>query len=101
MSITLSELRRLETIPKLIFHSLDLALYQVSACIDGEEHLIMTAGGRPLRAHNLLSLQAQFENLPVADQVLRHQSAYDEMINQPGRAGSNQLEVLLGNNRLG
>jgi len=32
---------------------------------------------------------------------LRQQSAYDEMINQPMRQGSNMLEVPLGNNRLG
>lgn len=35
------------------------------------------------------------------DLMLRHQSAYDEMINQPLRQGSNMLEVPLGRNRLG
>lgn len=35
------------------------------------------------------------------DLMLRHQSAYDEMINQPLRQGSNMLEVPLGRNRPG
>ena len=103
MTVTLTQLNAVATIPKVIFHSLDTALYQVSVMLQGEtqEHMVVDRQGALLRSHNLISLQALFERLPVEQQVLRQHSAYDEMVNQPVRMGSNQLEVPLGNNGLG
>lgn len=101
MTIRMSEVRKLAHIPKVIVHSLDLCLYQVSVEIDGQEHIVTDSQGKMLRAHSTLEMQTLFEELPVGKLVLRHQSAYDEMINQPVRQGSNMLEVPLGRNRLG
>ncbi len=101
MSISMAEVRKLAHIPKVIVHSLDLMLYQVSIELDGTEHMVTDSKGKMLRAHSTLEMQTLFEDLPVAKLVLRHQSAYDEMINQPLRQGSNMLEVPLGRNRLG
>ena len=100
MTISIKDLHHLRTIPKLIFHSLDCALYQVSVVTSDGEQMVTDSKGRLLRSLNLISLQAMFNDFPVQQQVLRQQSAYDEMVNQPLRSGSNQLEVPLGNNRL-
>lgn len=103
MKITLQALRKRKepTIEKVIIHSLDQALYQVSVILDDKERYLADNNGQLLRSHNVLSLQAMFDGIKVEQMVLRQQSAYDEMIGQPGLSGSNTLEVPLGNNRLG
>ncbi|PHS00864.1 MAG: hypothetical protein COA68_04325 [Oceanobacter sp.] len=99
--VTLSELSKLSSIGKIIIHSLDMSLYQASAIINGSESVITDKSGRPLRERSSLALQTLFEHLPVTELVLRHESCYDEMINQPVRVGSNVIEVPLGRNQLG
>ena len=100
MTVSIKDLHQLRTIPKLIYHSLDCALYQVSVMTPDGEQMVTDGKGKLLRSHSLITLQAMFDDFPVAEQVLRQQSAYDEMVNQPVRSGSNQLEVPLGNNGL-
>ncbi|EOD9418899.1 DUF6482 family protein [Vibrio campbellii] len=100
MSMPLSKLEKFFYIDKLVIHSLDLALYQVSVLVDGEEHFVTDDKGKFLRAHSILELQKQCRNLKVNKQVLRQQSAYDEMVGQPSRIGTNELEVLLKDNEL-
>ncbi|MAD45917.1 MAG: hypothetical protein CMI02_13565 [Oceanospirillaceae bacterium] len=95
MTITIKELQKQHHIPRIIIHSLDMSLYQAAAELDGREEMITDKQGRLLRAFSLLQMKSQFDGLPVAAMVLRHQSAYDEMINQPVRGVSNQLEVPL------
>ena len=100
MSMPLSKLEKFFYIDKLVIHSLDLALYQVSVVVDGKEHFVTDDKGKFLRAHSILELQKQCRNLKVNKQVLRQQSAYDEMVGQPNRSGTNELEVLLKDNEL-
>ena len=100
MSMPLSKLEKFFYIDKLVIHSLDLALYQVSVLVDGEEHFVTDDKGKFLRAHSILELQKQCRNLKVNKQVLRQQSAYDEMVGQPSRNNTNELEVLLIDNEL-
>jgi len=90
-----------DPIEKVIIHSLDLALYQVSIVCGGVEELVMDNRNRPVRARNTLELEALFEGYDVREMCLRHESAYDEMVNQPVREGSNRIEVPLGRNGLG
>ena len=101
MAISISQLKRMDTIEKVVIHSVDLSLYLVSILVDQKEHYITDAKGRLLRSHNILELQALFERLPVESMVLRQQSAYDEMVGQPLKTAANTMEVPLGNNRLG
>ncbi len=96
MVITLDELKQQPCIDKIVIHSIDGMLYQAYADIEGEEFLVVNEQGKPLRHNNKISLQEEFESLPCQKMTLRHQSAYDEMIGQPEREGSNQLEVSLG-----
>lgn len=100
MTISLKQLQQFPRIEKLTIHSLDLMLYQVSVELDGQEIYVTDNHGKLLRSHNLLSIQALFEGWPIEHLLLRHESAYDEMIGQPAGQG-NRLEVPLGNSKLG
>ncbi len=95
MAVNLKTLASLEQIEKVIIHSITTSCYQVSVLLDGEEVFLVDKKGRLLSHHNIAGLQALFENLPVQSLVLRHQSAYDEMVGQPLRDQANTLEVPL------
>ena len=101
MTISLKTLQQQSEIEKVIIHSLDCALYQVSAVIEGQELYLTDRQGTLLRSHNKLSRQAWFEGLPVRQMVLRQQSAYDEMVGQPLRQEDNFMEVPIGNGAMG
>ena len=100
MAIELSKLNKYFSIDKLIYHSVDLSLYQVSAIIDGEEHYITDRKKKFLRASNIIDLQKLLKDLKAKETVLRHTSAYDEMIGGPKKTSSNILEVPLADNQL-
>jgi len=100
LSITLSKLQKYFSVEKLIYHSIDLSLYQVSAVVECEEHYITDEKGKFLRSVNLIELQKLLKNLPTIKSILRHTSAYDEMIGGPEKISSNLLEVPLADNEL-
>ncbi len=100
MAMPLSTLERFFYLDKLVVHSLDMSLYQVSVEVDGEEHFITDKNGTMLRAFSIVELQRQCAALNVKQWVLRQQSAYDEMIGSPERQQAKTMEVPLGNNRL-
>lgn len=95
----LSKLEQYFYVDKLIYHSLDLALYNVSAVINGQEYMITNEHGERLKSHNFVALQKQFKNVKAKKQVMRQLSAYDEMVGGPEKA-DNLLEVPLGDNQL-
>ncbi len=95
MKISLRQFAELGDKVRVIVHSLDNALYQVTVVIDGSECLLVDGNGRPLRFHSLQRVRELLQRLPVASLVLRQQSAYDEMIGQAPREGENTLEVPL------
>jgi len=96
MTISLQQLRQISHIDKVIIHSLDCSLYQVSVEIQGNEEYVSDHQGHLLRSHNKLNLQEYFSDLPYDRMVLRQSSAYDEMVGQPQRQQSNEMEVSLG-----
>lgn len=100
MSMRLEKLKKYFVIDKLIYHSVDLSLYMVSAIIDGKEHYITDNKNVHLKAPNLVSLQKLLQGIEAAETVLRHTSPYDEMIGAPIKQSSNTLEVPLSDNRL-
>ena len=100
MAIELSKLSKYFSIDKLVYHSVDLSLYQVSAIIDGEEHYITDRKKKFLRASNIIDLQKLLKGVKAKETVLRHTSAYDEMIGGPDKTSSNLLEVPLADNQL-
>lgn len=95
MKITFAECARLSEPARAIIHSLDLALYQVTLMIDGEERLLAENSGRPFRRHSLQAVREALRLLPLSSLCLRQQSAYDEMVGQPVRETRNTLEVPL------
>ena len=100
MTISLSKLEKYFVVDKLIFHSVDLSLYQVSAIIDGEEQYITDNKAVLLRSTNLIELQKLLRKVTADKTVLRHTSAYDEMIGGPEKGATNALEVPLADNQL-
>ncbi|MGB0987987.1 MAG: DUF6482 family protein [Pseudoalteromonas spongiae] len=95
----LSKLEKYFEVEKLVFNSLDLALYNVSAVVERQEYMITDERGERIKHHNLLALQQRFQNVKAKKQVVRQSSAYDEMIGGPVK-GSNEMEVSLGDNKL-
>jgi hypothetical protein len=95
MRITLKEFSRWPEKLPLIIHSIDMAGYQATVVIDRHEHLLMGHNDKPLSHQSLMHMREALQSMPVATISLRHQSAYDEMINQPQRQHANTLEVPL------
>ena len=100
MTLALSKLEKYFVVEKLIFHSVDLSLYQVSAIIDGEEHYITDDKRVLLKSINLIELQKLLRQVSANETVLRHTSAYDEMIGGCEKPSTNALEVPLADNQL-
>lgn len=95
MKITFRQARALSSPARAVIRSLDQALYQVTLVVDGRERLLTEDNGRVFRRHSLLEVREALQALPLDSAVLRQDSAYDEMIGQPGREGDNTLEVPL------
>ncbi|TMP82310.1 hypothetical protein CWB73_05320 [Pseudoalteromonas phenolica] len=95
----LSKLEKFFFVDKLVYHSLDLALYNVSVIIDGKEEMVTDEKGVRLKSHNFVSLQKMLKNVNAKQQVMRQFSAYDEMIGGPEKE-NNMMEIPLGNNQL-
>ena len=98
--ITIDQVKMLKNIDRVVIHSLDRSVYQVSVEVGGLEHYVITNKGLPVKAYNKLDLQGLFKRVNVREMVLRHESAYDEMVGQPVREESNTLEVRLGGTEL-
>jgi len=100
VAIPVSKLQQYFVVDKLIYHSIDLSLYQVSAIINGEEQYVCDERGKLLRSFNLIELQKLLRKVAAEKTVLRQTSAYDEMIGGPEKGESNALEVPLTDNQL-
>ena len=95
MKIALSQLMAMQPLQKVVIHSLDCALYQVSIEQDLCEFFVTDDKGKLLRTHSITDMQRYFVGINVDSMFLRQQSAYDEMIGQPLKRDSNVLEVPL------
>ena len=85
-------------IEKLIINSLEQALYQAVVVVDGEEQVVWQTDQKTLLTRNLTKMREYFEHMDINEIVLRHESAYDEMVGQAPKDSSNRLEVKLGKN---
>lgn len=81
------------TVDVLRLRSLDPALYRVEVDVAGTTLVVVDDAGHPLRFRSALDAKRGFRGLDVRRAVLVQQSAYDEMVGQPVRSGSNALEV--------
>ena len=79
----------------VVIHSLDQALYQATVVLEEGERLLLDDAQRPLRFHSLQAMREALIPLSIGKLTLRQRSAYDEMIGQPPREGSNVMEVSL------
>jgi len=95
VKITLQQLQHSVGLARVVIHSLDFSIYLAYADFGGDPLLVTEADGKPLRTHNITAMKQRLAAVPVPALFLRHQSAYDEMVGQPVRAGDNSLEVPL------
>ncbi|QFU06223.1 hypothetical protein FIU82_14635 [Pseudoalteromonas sp. THAF3] len=98
MGIDFTNLQHHQPIQKVVIHSLDMALYQVSVVINNIEYYVKDPRGEILKAISPLHIQKLFDDIAYHAMVLRHSSAYDEMCGQPTRQQDNTLEVPYGKN---
>ena len=99
MTVPLAKLKKYFSIKKLIYHSVDLSLYQVSVIVEGKEQYVTDENGKFLRSTSLMELQKIMIDVSSRETVLRQTSAYDEMIGGPEKISSNMLEVPLLDNQ--
>tara|TARA_B110000503_G_scaffold24101_1_gene37913 strand:- start:1435 stop:1755 length:321 start_codon:yes stop_codon:yes gene_type:complete len=101
MKMTLQELgRRSAEVEKIFIESVDLSLYIAQAVINGEEHLLADNNGKVLKRINLLAMKRCLKAQLRCQLVLRHRSAYDEMVGHNYSANSNTMELPLGDQPL-
>lgn len=96
MLVNLEELKELDWIDKVVIHSIDQSLYQASVVCGSKEYFVKGRDNKLLRSFKLAQLQEQFRGLMFGQMVLRHTSAYDEMIGHGAKErDQNALEVPL------
>ena len=95
MKISVTRLRAAAAPCPLTIHSLDGALYHVTVAWEGAQRVLVDDDHRPLRYRSLQAAREALRGLPVASVTLSQRSAYDEMIGQPPREGSNALALPL------
>ena len=96
MKISLRESLALETIEKVVLNSYEQSLYLVSIIINDEERFVTNEEGDYLKSFNKLDLQKLFSGTRVKKMVIRHKSAYNEMIGLQDYTEDNTLEVMIG-----
>ncbi|MFT5211017.1 MAG: hypothetical protein ACI9CE_002748 [Flavobacterium sp.] len=78
-----------------IVRSIDMVGYQALVIVDGQELLLVGKNDKPLCFASQMHIREALKNMPLLSLTLRHESAYEEMINQPPAEISNALEVSL------
>ncbi len=95
MKITLQQLQNSVGLTRMVVHSLDFSIYLAYAEFADEAFLVTEVDGKLLRTSNLTAMKQRLADIAMPGLFLRHQSAYDEMVGQPPRAGANTLEIPL------
>jgi hypothetical protein len=95
MKITLKEFSSCGAHVPVIIRSIDMVGYQASVIMNDNEYRLVLDNGKPLRYQSLMHMREALRSMPVTSLTLQHQSACDEMINQPQRDHGNTLELPL------
>ena len=95
MRIRLKDLQAMGGEYDLTIRSLELALYQAEVSLAGRDRLLCDEFGKPLRFRTLQAAREALASLGASSLQLVQESAYDEMIGQPGREQANTLAVPL------
>lgn len=94
MKLHLSDLQEMQPLNKVVIHSFEQVSYQVSVTKGDQENLLYY-GDDPYCSHSLVEIRDLMESLQVDQYVLRHDSAYEEMIGLPSQEGQTTLEIPL------
>ncbi|WP_026376101.1 DUF6482 family protein [Aestuariibacter salexigens] len=69
--------------------SFEMNVYLVKVRIGNDEGLVYGKEDRPMRFHSTQHIRDAFENNPVKEAIMTHDSPYDEMIGNPPKANDN------------
>ncbi|MFT7689199.1 MAG: hypothetical protein ACI9FB_004567 [Candidatus Azotimanducaceae bacterium] len=78
-----------------VLRSIDMVGYQALVIVDGQELLLVDKNDKPLCFASQMHMREALKKMPLLSLTLRHESAYEEMINQPPEEVSNALEASL------
>ena len=70
MGMKFSELKKHEPLQKVVAHSLEMALYQVSVIINNVEYYVTEENGAFVKALSPLHIQKRFERFEIIQCVL-------------------------------
>lgn len=90
--ITLKELDRSRSAQGLRLLGFDGDLYLVELEIDGHWYRVTDEQGAALQYRSQLAAKKPFKGLGITRALLRHRSAYDEMVGLP-EGGENLMEI--------
>ena len=93
--ITLNKLLDMDAIDELFIHSLENCLYVVRARVGQSHYQVCRTMGRNYSRRSLEEIKEDFQSIDVKAMWLVQQSAYDEMVGQPGKTASNRMMVPL------
>ncbi|MFT3930742.1 MAG: DUF6482 family protein [Spongiibacteraceae bacterium] len=99
MKLLLEQLPEMQPIPQAVIASIDMSIYQLFVVTPNGERLVWKNERQPLTARSIGLMREEIKNIAIESVLLRHNSAYDEMINQPLRE-NNTLEVRLRQDQL-
>jgi hypothetical protein len=95
MKLQFNDLAAMQPLARVAVLSLAPGFYQLQVKVDSLEQPVWDTDGHLFTRRNLNAVREALAGLAITELVLRQESAYDEMIGQPLRKGSNALEVPL------
>lgn len=88
MKLLFEKLAAMQSIARATIVSIDMSIYQLFVATDNGEQLVWKTEQQPLIARSLGLMRELLKEFTIETLLLRHDSAYDEMINQPLRAAN-------------
>lgn len=95
-TLDLYDLNELVRVDKLIIHSLERMIYQVSIELDNQTHWLVDSSGQPARFQHTEQIRELFQDIELVSAVMHLPTTFDEMIGRPSPAQTVACEIPLG-----
>ncbi|MCV6611337.1 MAG: DUF6482 family protein [Amphritea sp.] len=95
-TLDLYELNEIARVDKLIVHSLERMIYQVSIELNNETHWLVDSSGQPARFQHTEQIRKLFQDIELVSAVMHLPTTFDEMIGRPALEHAVACEIPLG-----
>ena len=95
-TLDLYELNEIARVDKLIVHSLERMIYQVSIELNNETHWLVDSSGQPARFQHTEQIRELFQDNELVSAVMHLPTTFDEMIGRPAQEHAVACEIPLG-----